>query len=233
MTQRDYLVRQLEAFTRGLAQAILLRETRREVAAALVLDELSERFLGLRATELSTLSYGALLSRIGVDGELEADHRLIASDLLEEIALLVEAEGNSEEALRVHALSFRLLAEMRDREGVAVLHGREVRLDRTAKAIQRADLDRDTLALLWRHHLRMRRYAAAEDMLFRLLEASTDEPGSALEPVEQGIETYHSLLELSDEALEGGGLSRAEVLEALEELRALRLRPLHPPLPPG
>ncbi len=233
MAQKDYLVRQLEAFAQGLAQAILMRETRREMAATLILDELSERFLGLRATDLASLSYGALLSRLRADDELEADHRLMASDLLEETALLLEAEGKSGEALPVYALSFRLLAEMSDSGGIAALQGREGRLDRTATAIQRADLDRDTLALLWRHHLRMQRYAAAEDVLFRLLETSADERGDARELVEKGIETYYSLLELSDEALEGGGLSREEVLEALEELRALRLRPLHPPLPPG
>ncbi|MHB8867397.1 MAG: DUF6483 family protein [Thermoleophilia bacterium] len=243
MAQRDYLVRQLETFMRGLARAVLLREAQREVTAALVLDDLSERFLGVRATELATLTYRALTSRIAVGGEGDLDRRLMAADVLDETALLMEAEGRSEAALPVYALSFRLLAEIGESRGGGAVEGREGRLDRAASRLLRADLDRDTLILLWRHQLRMGRYAAAEDILFPLLEAAVEggrqgeaaveggRQGSRL--VAEGVEAYEALLERSDADLESGGLPRDEVLESLEELRARRSRHLHPPLSPG
>lgn len=233
MVQRDYLVRQLETFMRGLAQAILLREAQREVTAALVLDDLSERFLGVRATELATLSYRALAARIAVGGDGDLDRRLIAADVLDETALLMEAEGRSEAALSVYALSFRLLAEIGESRGSGAVEGREGRLDRAASRILRADLDRDTLILLWRHQLRMGRYAAAEDILFPLLEAAIEGGRQGRELVAAGVQAYEALLERSDADLESGGLPRDEVLESLEELRARRSRHLHPPLPPG
>lgn len=233
MVQRDYLVRQLETFMRGLAQAVLLREAQREVTAALVLDDLSERFLGVRATELAALSYRALAARIAVGDEGDLDRRLIAADLLDETALLMEAEGRSEAALSVYALSFRLLAEIGESRGRGAVEEREGRLDRAASRILRADLDRDTLVLLWRHQLRMGRYAAAEDILFPLLEAAVEGGRQGHGLVAAGVEAYEALLERSDADLESGGLPRDEVLESLEELRARRSGHLPPPLPPG
>ncbi len=233
VAQKDYLIRELEAFMRALAQVVSLRQDRREATAAVVLDDLSERFLGLGATDAAALTYASLLSRIGEDEETDRDRRLIACDVLYQKALLLEVEGRPAEALRAHSLVFRLLAEAREQWGPAAVEGREDLLGEAAHRIRRADLDLDALLLLWRYHSEQQQYAAAEDVLFRLVEESAEGGGRAGEFVDEGIVAYEALLVLSDAALEGGGLSREEVLEGVEELSRLRPGHLRPPLLPG
>lgn len=221
MQSRDYLVRQLETFTRALAQAIFLRESRREATAAVVLEELSERFLGLRASDLTSLSYASLVARLGAGDDADVDRRLMAADLLYEIALLREAQGSLDAALDIHVLSFRLLAEIRADRGPEALDGRDPRLDAIARAIRGADLDRETLVLAWRHHAAAGRFGFAEDALFRAIEAPASDGAGGRELVEEGIAAYEVLLGMPDATLVAGGLSREEVVEGLEELRRL------------
>lgn len=233
MASKDYLVRQLETFMRALAQVISLRRSRMEAAATLVLDDLSAGFLGLSASDIAGLEYSSLLAHLDGPGGADVDRRLMAADVPHEKARLLEAGERAEEALAADVLSFRLLVDARERWGDAALGARRDRLDETARHIRRGELDRETLVLLWRHHLEVRRYGAAEDVLFRLLEAPPEGGGGDAGLVDEGIRVYEGLLGLPDAELAAGGLARDEVAEGLEELRRVRAAHLHPPRPPG
>lgn len=82
MTQKDYIVRQIEAFTEVLARALALRDDRQYEAAAVMLEGLSERFLGLGLATLRTLSPESLAALWSMGGELDTERSEMASEIL-------------------------------------------------------------------------------------------------------------------------------------------------------
>jgi hypothetical protein len=94
VAQKDYIVRQIEAFTEALARAIALRDERQYEAAAVMLDGLSERFLGLGLATLRTLSPGSLAALWSMGGELDTERSEIASEILR-VARSLDQRGDA------------------------------------------------------------------------------------------------------------------------------------------
>ena len=82
MTQKDFIVRQIEVFTEALARALALRDDRQYEAAAVMLEGLSERFLGLGLPTLRTLSPESLAALWSMGGELDTERSEMASEIL-------------------------------------------------------------------------------------------------------------------------------------------------------
>jgi hypothetical protein len=94
MTQRDYIVRQIEAFTEALARALALRDDRQYEAAAVMLEGLSERYLGLGLATLRALSPESLAVLWSMGGELDAERSEIAAEILH-VARTLDDRGGS------------------------------------------------------------------------------------------------------------------------------------------
>jgi hypothetical protein len=82
VTQKDYIARQIEAFTEALARVLALRDDRQYEAAAVMLDGLSERFLGLGLATLRALSPESRVVLWSMGGELDTERSEIASEIL-------------------------------------------------------------------------------------------------------------------------------------------------------
>jgi hypothetical protein len=90
-------------------------------------------------------------------------------------------------------------------------------------ALQDSPLPRNTQARLMQHYERLGDFGKAEDALFAMLEAESDEPRL----LEFGVTLYQRLGGQSDASLSAGNVSRAELNAGLAELERRGAEPSH------
>src|SRR5438876_4702678 len=89
------------------------------------------------------------------------------------------------------------------------------KVEQFVATLAEAPLPLETHALLMHHYERIGELAKAEDALFAMLDADSQNPRL----IEFGISFYERLLGQSDAILTGGNLPRPEVEAGLAELR--------------
>src|ERR1700722_9607567 len=107
--QKDYIMRAVEHFVQLLVSIIAKRKAGKYEEALEQIQTASRFYL---KTDLSLLIYCSpdqLLNHFRrYSGELDVEQCVLCADLLNELALLREAQNNSEEALRIKVLCLYL-----------------------------------------------------------------------------------------------------------------------------
>jgi hypothetical protein len=212
MLRKGYLNRQIEALAMTLARLMGLKESGELGPYAAGLRSASRELSGLDLEMVAALTDDSLLSVLTADGELDVARCVILAALLTRQGEIHEGEGRIWSAVARYRKSLTLLTE-------ALLHDEQLQtrefipqVEDLLARLSDEEMPTPLLHRLFRYQEAVGNFARAEDALYALREA--DYAGID----DEAAIFYRHLLTLPDEALEKGGLPRAEVEEALEEL---------------
>jgi len=220
MIRRDYILRMIEEFVRALARLRSLKQAQRWDEASVSLDGEFERLMGAGAQAVARLSETELLARLlqGEPTQAVRDKTFILVTLLQEAGDLEEACGRPGESRACRIKALHLLLYTLGSGEIGECPEFVPKIDMLTASLRDAPLPPQTQAMLMQHYERTGEFAKAEDALFALLEADSQN----LAPVEFGVAFYRRLLTQSDAALSAGNLPRTEVEQGLQELEARR-----------
>jgi len=215
--QRDYILRLVEQLAKTLGAVLALKKAKRFDEAELTVAEAAKNLVGLDVDTLLALPVDQIVTLFSPSGSLDAGKCLVVAELLCEHGDIKALRDDEETAYLARIRALSLLLEVSVRESLE-------RVPDPQHYIERIDTLTETLSVypsvptvqkkLMLHHERQGDYAAAEDVLFELVDAGHDDVISA------GIELYRRLLKKSDDDLEKGKLPREEVRESLSQLEA-------------
>jgi hypothetical protein len=215
MIREDYLLGWIKRYLRWLAEITGFLRAADYEAAAQRADLVLRELLGLGADSVTALTDGELLARLAVGDPppVVRDKCLLLAALLDHLG---QVAAGRNDPLRARDCWLKALQVAL---GTALQGGGD--LPEYAPAvgdlltrIDAATLPPRTLAALVLYHEQRAAFAAAEDALFRLLDATADAP----EALAIGRGFYQRLQVLSPETLAAGGLPPDEVAGGLAEL---------------
>ena len=210
--QQDWLLRmiaQLSTFVAGIKR---LRAGKQWEEVHIQIGDGIERFAGLNSSLVHAISEDDLIQLLSTRGGVDLDRWWALATLMREEGLALDEQGDSAGAERAFTKSLRLYLEVLvDAEDVPdylnVTEFEEV----IERMIDR-DLSRSTRLALLSYLVDTARLDRAENVV----QWSLDGPDPAA--TGDAIEFYQELARLSDVELEAGGLSRAEVDDAMAVL---------------
>lgn len=222
MIRRDYILRMIEEFIRALARIQSLKQVQRWNEAGEALNDEFKRLVGDGVQAVARLSETDLLARLAQDGptQIVREKTLLLTTLLKEAGDVATGEGRAEEGRERYLKALHLLLDVLGREDVFECPEFVPKVESLNQGLHGTPLPLRTHAMLMQHYERTGEFAKAEDELFAMLDAESDNERL----VEFGCTFYRRLLAQSDAALNEANLPRAEVEEGLMELQA-RKRP--------
>jgi hypothetical protein len=212
MLRRDYILEMLEQLAHEIARIVFMRDTGRYDEAYKQIDDSCRQFFGLDAPTVRMLGSQALVQMLAPNGGRELEKCVVAADLLRELGALYIARELYDDGYDclVRAMDLYLHACTNPETFASLDMG--FRFDATFGLLGEWELPDDLNYRLIDLHNEQGSYAAAEDLLFEMIDR--DAEGG----VERGIAFYRSLLEKPDDELLRGRLPREEVEESLAEL---------------
>ena len=174
------------------------------------------RFGGLQPSLVHALSEDDLVTMLSARGAIDLDRWWGLAELLREEGLALEQRGEVQRADAAFIKSLRIYLEVLEE---ADEMPRQLRVDDLEAMIDRLagfDLSATTRGLLIDYLVTTNRLDRAENVVSWSLDEA--DPTGARRGEAQSF--YRSIVRYSDEALEAGGLSRAEVETAIEELQS-------------
>ena len=111
---KDYIMRMIEEFIKGLAAIIMQRKTKQFVDAKLNLDGLSLQVTGFGLEQLKSLGAEGIKYVFSKDKDSENEKIYLAARMLKGEGLIFESEGNLEESSKSFALSKELFELVSD-----------------------------------------------------------------------------------------------------------------------
>src|SRR5688572_29598274 len=220
MIRRDYILRMIEEFVRALARIDSLKKARRWEEATDGIDREFNRLTGQSVREAANLSETELLA-LSISGEptqAVREKTLMLTALLKEVGDVATEQGRSAEARDAYLKALHLLLDTLAQAEVEDCPEFVPKVGFFVAALQLDALPPSTHARLMQHYERTGEFAKAEDSLFAMVEAESQN----LAITEFGISFYHRLLAQSDAALTAGHLPREEVEQGLKEIEARR-----------
>ena len=217
MIRRDYILQMIEEFMRALTQIRALRQGRRWQEARQAVDAECEKLAAAGALKLAQLSETELLARLVQDQPTAAvrPRLFLIISLLQEAGDIAGVEGRTEEAREIYLKALHLLLHVSAEEDADGHPAYVPRAEALVQCLADAALPARTQVLLMRHYESTGQLAKAEDILFSILDATTNDPAS----LEFGAAFYGRILRQNDATLVAGNLPRAEAEEGLRELR--------------
>lgn len=221
MYQRDYLVRMIQEMTTLIGRALGLKQEKEKQDLLQEWEDLLDRRFRMTGPLADTLGVEAILQLFNRHGRIQADELQAFSIILFERAELVrdieldKKDRESCEAAYIQRVMkcYELLLE-------AMLNGSDRRplpvdkhAEHAAQLLKPYKLPSSLYDRLWRWHDKDGRYADAENACYDWIHNEPD-------PIrkQKALDWYQKLLLHTDEELERGGLSRAEVEQAIAEL---------------
>jgi hypothetical protein len=212
--QQDWLLRmiaQLSTFVMGIKR---LREQKQWTEVHEQIEGGIERFAGLNASLVHAISEDDLIQLLSTRGGVDLDRWWALAALLREEGLALEEQGDGAGAERAFAKSLRMylevLSEAEDVPGYLNVTDLE---DVITRMIDR-DLTRTTRLGLVEFLRATGRLESAENVVQWALDGSDPDAAS------DAADFYQVLSRMTDAELEAGGLSRAEIADALLTLTA-------------
>jgi hypothetical protein len=208
MLQRDYILRIIEQFIASIHRALGLAANQQHAEAHAELEELLRELTGLTSDKLLDLTAEQILDRI----QLLAPEGAQQSSLAATIAAL-NAHGEIFAAHEMYERAYLYHLKTMDLALVAAASdatwiGQQSDWSQLIPALEQLATS------VLQAHVRSRRFAEGEDLIFGWLDRL---PGSP-DLLQSGIAFYRSLQQLDDDQLAGGGLPRNEVNEGMAEL---------------
>ena len=220
MVNKDYLMRQIELFTRRLTILLGLRQFDKFDEALIYVDDLYLQTLGLTSHFVNSLSEKMLLEMISPLGVLNVDKCLW-------LAVLLKAEGDiyddqdkeTESYYRYLKSLFLFLSAFSYEKSL-----RDTQLGTELVALldklDEYELPLPTSQQLLVYYELNGQYAKAEDTLFEMLDRDTIGQTEHEQLVEDGKAFFERLLRKNDADLLAGNFSHIEVEEGLAQLVA-------------
>jgi tetratricopeptide (TPR) repeat protein len=219
MIRRDYILQMIEEFIRALTQIRALRQQGRWQEARLALDAECEKLAAAGARNLACLSETELLARLAQDQPTSVVRQrlFLMIALLQEAGEIAEGQGCVQEARGSRIKALHLLLEVSADSEVGDHPAFVPGVDALVNSLAGGPWPARTQVLLMRHYESTGQLGKAEDSLYSILEATSNDPAS----VAFGLAFYERILRRSDLALEEGNLPRAEAEEGHHELKRL------------
>jgi hypothetical protein len=219
MIRRDYILQMIEEFVRALTQIRALRQQGRWQEARLALDAECEKLAAGGAANLARLSETELLARLALDQPTSVVRQrlFLMIALLQEAGEIADAEGRAEHARESRLKALHLLLEVSGDQGWGEHPAFVPGVDALVNSLADGPLPPRTQVLLMRHYESTGQFGKAEDTLFSILDATSNEP----ESIAFGLAFYERILQRKDALLAEGNLPRPEAEEAFRELKRL------------
>jgi hypothetical protein len=217
MLRRDYIVEMIEEFVQALTQIRALRQRQRWEEARQAVDAQCEKLAAADARNLARLSETELLARLAQDQPTSAVRArlFLVISLLQEAGDIAAAEGRMEEAREIYLKALHLLLDVSAQDDPGGHPAFVPRVEALVHGLADAPMPVRTQVLLMRHYESTGQLAKAEDTLFSVLDATTNDAAG----IEFGTAFYQRILRQNDAMLMAGNLPRAEAEEGLRELQ--------------
>jgi hypothetical protein len=139
---------------------------------------------------------------------------------LQEAGDIAAAQGRMEEARAIYLKALHLLLDVSAEDDPGGHPAFVPRVEALVQCVADAPLPVRTQVLLMRHYESTGQLAKAEDTLFSVLDATTNDPAS----LEFGAAFYQRILRQNDAMLMAGNLPRAEAEEGWRELQGRKVK---------
>jgi hypothetical protein len=220
MIRRDYILRMIEEFCRGLARLRAYVEFSDWKEASDVLDEEFQKLIGLGAEAVAQKSETELLASV-IRGEATsavAEKTLMLVTLLKEAGDVAAGQDRVEEGRTYYLKGLHLLLEVIARGEALEFPEFVPQVEVFVLALQVSVLPVQTQAMLMQHYEKTDQFAKAEDSFFAILDQEPDNPNV----LDLGTAFYRRLESRTDRILEEGNLPRPELEAGLKELQERR-----------
>jgi len=217
MIRRDYIVEMIEEFAQTLMRIRALRQGGRWAEAWQAVDAECEKIAAAGARNLARLSETELLARVAKDQPTQTVRArlFLVISLLQEAGDIATAEGRLEDAREIYLKALHLLLNVSAEQDPAGHPAFVPRVEALVHCLADAPVPVRTQVMLMRHYESTGQLAKAEDTLFSVLDATTNDPAS----IELGFAFYQRILRQNDATLMAGNLPRTEASEGLRELQ--------------
>lgn len=216
MIRRDYILQMIEECIQALTQIRLLRQGGRWEEARLAVDAQCEKLAADGARNLAQLSETELLARLATDQPTQTVRArlFLIISLLQEGGEIAAAEGRIADAREIGLKALHLLLDVSAQDDPGGHPAFVPRVEALVLSLAGAPMPVRTQAMLMRHYESTGQWAKAEDTLFSILDATSNDPAS----LEFGRAFYQRILGQKDAILLAGNLPRAEAEEGAREL---------------
>jgi hypothetical protein len=220
MIRRDYILRMIEEFCRGLARLRAYVEFSDWKEATDALDGELQKLIGLGASAVVQKSETELLANV-IRGEATsavAEKTLMLVRLLKEAGDVAVGQGQAEQSHTFYLKGLHLLLQVIARGEALEFPEFVPQVEAFVQALQDMVLPMPTQAMLMQHYEKADQFAKAENALFAILDQEPDNPNV----LDLGIAFFRRLEKRSDRILEEGELPRPELEAGLKELQGRR-----------
>jgi len=214
MYVEDYIKRMIAIAAAMIARILGLKASGEYVQAQVIINQLLELIVGLRADLVRRMDDDSLLESLTHQGRMDTDRLGLLAELFRQDGDVQSAQGKKTEGLSSYLRSLNFFVE-------AYLSGKESGFpdpnDRIRYLLQKLDaqpLPAVTLYSLFHYYEETGSYAQGEETLAKLLAATGLEDEVRIEYREY----YSRLLQKSDTELETGGLKRVKIENSLKQL---------------
>ena len=214
MIEKDYIMRIVQQMTQVLAQVLFRKNSGQYQEALGEIQHAGRLFLGLDLNAVEVIGYEDLQRALRVKKAHDAEHVSILAELLRHQGDCFDFEGDPAAARRSYTLALDLYLDLATSDQRFHLADLAARIDLLLDHLDPLSLDADTQLKLFRYLDTAGRYAAAEDLLFRLAD---EHPTPQL--YDEGIAFFDRLLKKSYRYLKAGNLPYEEVKEGRAAFR--------------
>lgn len=217
MLTEDYFMRMINQMLAVLIQILYHKEAGQYQEAQILIDQSLEQLLGVRAGLLKQMDDPSVLHLLTTQGELVPDRLAMVSDLYKLEGDLLADQNQNPEALQDYqrALTFYLKISLVERDQGSSELGNKI--DELYQKLSGHELPTNVLYQLFDYYERQGDYTIVEDQISGLLNKNDQ-----LLEILPGIITYYAIrLEMSDQDLLAGGISRAEVEARLDRVNRI------------
>jgi Family of unknown function (DUF6483) len=221
MIRRDYILRMIEECIQALAQIRSLRHNQRWEEARQAVDAQCEKLAAAGARNLARLSETELLARLAQDQptHIVRARLFVLISLLQEAGEIAAGESRIADAREIGLKALHLLLEVSAQNDAGEHPAFVPRVEALVHSLAGAPLPVRTQIMLMQHYEGTGQLAKAEDTLYSILDATSNDPAS----LEFGAAFYERILRQNDAMLMAGNLPRDEAEEGLRELNGRKI----------
>lgn len=220
MMQKDYILRLIQQFSQVLMRILHLREAKDYEGALTYIDDVFKQTLGFSSDLINSVPDATLLAMLTSFDTLDSEKCLLVAHLLKAEGDIYVDQGDFDTSYYRYLKALHLFLTILLLSNSAVTDpDLYLEIEELLHKLEDYEFPVTIKSQLFRYYERVGQYAKAEDMLFEVIEADSDEDEVEATIVEQGIAFYERLLKKKDMELAAGNFSREEAREGLEQLR--------------
>ncbi len=214
MINKDYILRIAEQIGRELSILVGLRKRNQNEDALIAIDNALLHHLGLTSRFIDSISDETLVQTLSPLGSLNVMQALWVAELLKVEGEVYTQMGRDKDSYYSLVKSLYLLLESTFQEYIPIELEFHAHIKELVDELTDYELPTHLQSHLFRYYEQTGFYDKAENTLYDLLQNQR----SSSQMREQGQAFYQRLLSKSDEDLQAGNFSRAEVYEGLGQL---------------